>query len=179
MNKEMKQLMAEPIRDFRLPRYAEIPNMGLYLEQTTKYINGYLEPLDCMEITSSMISNYVKKGLIPKPIKKQYFAEHIAHLFFVVIAKNLVSMENIGWLLEIQRSSYSVPIAYDYICDELENSLFYLFGIKESLDDVGTTHTYERELLSSLLFSAANIVYMHAYLNQIRKENDTTGGSKQ
>jgi len=134
--------------------------------------------LGCMEITTSMISNYVKKGLIPKPVKKQYYAEHIAHLFFVVIAKNLVSMENIGLLLEIQRSSYTLPVAYDYICKEMENTLFFLFGIKESLEEVGETQSYEKELLSSLLFSAAHVIYMHAYLNQIRKDETATEGDE-
>ena len=45
MTPEMKQQVAEVFKDFRLPRYNEIPNVGLYLEQTTKYISQYLEPL--------------------------------------------------------------------------------------------------------------------------------------
>ena len=77
MNSEMKRRMAASIRGLHLPRYAEIPNVGLYLEQVTKYINGYVAPLGCLELTTSMVSNYVKKGIIPKPIKKQYYAEHI------------------------------------------------------------------------------------------------------
>ena len=48
------------IEGFRLPRYREIPNVGLYLEQVAKYINGYLNVLGYADITPSMISNYVK-----------------------------------------------------------------------------------------------------------------------
>ena len=51
------------IEQFRLPRYREIPDVGLYLDQTVKYVNRYLAPLGCMEITSSMVSNYVKKSV--------------------------------------------------------------------------------------------------------------------
>ena len=65
METELKRRMAESIRGFRLPQYAEIPAVGLYLEQTIKYINGFLAPLGCLELTGSMVSNYVKKGLIP------------------------------------------------------------------------------------------------------------------
>lgn len=169
-NNIMKQLMADPIRSFRLPRYEELPNVGLYLEQTTKYINGYLAPLGCLEITSSMVSNYVKKGLIPNPVKKQYFAEHIAYLFFVAFAKNLVSMENISLLIEIQRNSYTLPVAYDYLCIEMENMLSYVFGLKNSIDVLGETESDEKNLLRSLVFSAANIIHMHALFNQIRTE---------
>ena len=67
--------MKKSISDFRLPRYDEIANVGLYLEQVVKYINIYLEPLGKVEITASMISNYVKQKLIDAPLKKQYFAE--------------------------------------------------------------------------------------------------------
>lgn len=167
----IKQVIAKPIQGFRLPRYEELPNVGLYLEQTTKYINGYLAPLGCLEITSSMVSNYVKKGLIPNPVKKQYFAEHIAYLFFVAFAKNLVSMEDISLLIEIQRQSYTLPVAYNYLCIEMENMLFYVFGLKDSIDVLGDTKSDEKDLLRSLVFSAANVIHMHAIFNQIRTES--------
>ena len=77
MNKHTKQKMEDSIRNFRLPRYAELPNNGLYLEQTVQYINQYMEPLGWPAITGSMISNYVKNGVILGPVKKQYYAEQI------------------------------------------------------------------------------------------------------
>ena len=55
-------------RDYRMPRYKEIPNVGLYLEQTVKYINECLAPIE-ISITPSMLSNYVKKGYIDRPKK--------------------------------------------------------------------------------------------------------------
>ena len=125
MKDEIKKQMADSIKDFRMPRYHELPNEGLYLEQTTQYINSVLEPLGRMGITSSMISNYVKKGIIAPPIKKLYYAEQIAYLFYVAIAKNVLSMEHIYKLRQMQEKSYPKEIAYDYLCAELENVLFY------------------------------------------------------
>ena len=87
MKAETKQQIADALKDFRLPRYNEIPNMGLYLDQATKYVYEYLEPLGEYTLTPSMISNYVKKGLIANPIKKQYGREHIAYLFFIALKK--------------------------------------------------------------------------------------------
>ena len=46
MTQEKKELLAATVRRFRLPRYQEIPTVGLYLEQTTKYISQYLDPLE-------------------------------------------------------------------------------------------------------------------------------------
>lgn len=171
MDMKLKCQMAEPIRGFRLPRYAEIPSVGLYLEQTIKYINTYLAPLGCLELTGSMVSNYVKKGLIPAPVRKQYFPDQISYLFFVAIAKNLMSIENIDLLISIQRSSYTLPIAYDYMCQELENQLCYRFGLKDTLADVGITESDEKTLLRGLLSSAANVIYLHSYFEQVRSEN--------
>ena len=169
METELKRRMADPVRGFRLPRYAEIPTVGLYLEQTIKYINSYLAPLGCLELTGSMVSNYVKKGLIPPPVKKQYFPEQISYLFFVAIAKNLMSMENIDLLISIQRSSYTLPVAYDYMCMELENMLWYHFGLKDTVEDIGITESDEKTLLRGLISSAANVIYLHSYFEQVRR----------
>lgn len=166
----MKRLMAEPIREFRLPRYGELPNMGLYLEQVVKYVNTCLSPLGCLEITPSMVSNYVKKNVLAKPVKKQYYAEHIAYLFFVIFAKNLASIEDIGLLIRIQQQSYTLPVAYDYLCEEMENTLAFVFGLKESMDEVGVTQTDEKALMRNLIFSSAHVIHMNACFRQIRAQ---------
>lgn len=126
--------MSTRINEFQMPRYQELPDVGLYLEQTNKYINSYLEPLGCMEITSSMISNYVKKGYVASPVKKLYYREQIAQLFFIAVAKNVLSMENIGKLFEIQKKTYTTQIAFDYFCQEFENKLYSIFGLTEEAD---------------------------------------------
>ena len=171
MDMEMKRRMAESIRGLRRPRYAEIPTVGLYLEQTIKYINSYLAPLGCLELTGSMVSNYVKKGLIPAPVKKQYFPEQICYLFFVALAKNLTSMENIDLLISVQRGTYTLPVAYDYMCGELENMLFYFFGLKNQPEELGETDSDEKNLLRGLIMSAANVIYLNNYIEYLRKQS--------
>lgn len=167
---EKKDVIAPQVQQFRLPRYQELPNVGLYLEQTTKYLNGFLEPLGCLEITASMISNYVKKGLIPNPVKKQYYAEHLAYLFFVAVAKQLVSIENLILLVQIQKDTYALPVAYDYFCDELEDTVFFLFGLKETTQSFGETASEAKNLLHGLIFSAAHMIYMNAQFAAIREK---------
>ena len=137
MTNEQKQRMAESIRDFRLPRYQQIPDVGLYLEQTTKYIAGYLAPLQEGRITSSMISNYVKKGLIENPVKKRYSRDQIAYLFFIAVAKNVLCLDALDNFIRIQRQTYGLKKAYDYFCEEFENLLQYTFELKDSIDIVG------------------------------------------
>ena len=171
MKTELKRRMAESVRGFRLPRYAEIPTVGLYLEQTIKYINSFLAPLGCLELTGSMVSNYVKKGLIPPPVKKQYFPEQISYLFFVAIAKNLTSMENIDLLISVQRSSYTLPVAYAYMARELENMIFFFFGLQDTLEDLGEAKTDEKDLLQGMIMSAANVIYLNNYIECLRNQD--------
>ena len=80
MDQAIKARMDAELPDIRLPRYREIPDVGLYLEQVTKYVSDSLEPLGQGALTGSMVSNYVKKGILASPVRKQYNREQIAHL---------------------------------------------------------------------------------------------------
>ena len=168
MKESIKQQMAESIKTFRMPRYEELPNEGLYLEQTTQYINHVLAPLGCMNITSSMISNYVKKGIIAPPIKKLYYAEQIAYLFYIAIAKNVLSLEHIVALREMQEKSYPKEIAYDYLCEELENVLFHVFGLKDKIDDIGRTKSDEKALFREVIIAASNSIHLTSCFNALK-----------
>ncbi len=159
------------IDGFRLPRYKEIPAVGLYLDQTVKYINSFLQPLGCMEITSSMVSNYVKQGLVNKPVGKLYYEDQIAHLIFITIAKSVLSMEHIALLFTYQQRVYKDQIAYDYFCSELENMLYFIFGLKDNVENIGNTASMEKEMLRSLIIAVANIIYLSHGFERL-KENE-------
>lgn len=157
------------VETFRIPRFHELPDVGLYLDQTTKYINGFLSPLG-WEITGSMISNYVKKGLITNPVKKQYSAQQIAYLFFIAIAKSALSMENIKKLLDIQKELYEPQVAFDYFCNELENMLHVIFGVSDTVKNIGVTNSEEKEMCRGLIIAVAHIVHLKTYFEKLENE---------
>ena len=166
------------IEEFRMPRYREIPDVGLYLDQTVKYVNRYLAPLGCMEITSSMVSNYVKKGYISNPVHKQYDASQIAYLFFISIAKSVLSMDNIARLFDMQRKMYNSETAYDFFCEELENMLQFTFGLKDHVDEVGTPEdkSETKAMLRSTIIAVTHIIYLS---NRFATMKDTTESADQ
>ena len=164
MKQNSKEEIKNLIKDFSLPRYSDIPNVGLYLEQVVKYISEYLEPLGSFSLTASMVSNYVKKDLIGNPVKKQYDREQIARLFFVAVAKNVLSMEDIRLLFEMQHETYEPRRAYDYFCSEFENVLQFVFGLKENLDTVGTDSNDTKTMLRNTIIAVAYKVYLDKYL---------------
>ena len=158
-------------RDYRMPRYKEIPNVGLYLEQTVKYINECLAPIE-ISITPSMLSNYVKKGYIDRPIKKQYYADQIAYAIYIVIIKQVLSMDNIASLFVLQKATYTLPIAYDYFCSEVEEAIKAVFSTRDFSYPRSTgTATVESEILRSTVMAVANKIFVKSKLKE-KKENN-------
>ena len=62
-------------------------------------------------------------------------------------------------------------MSYDYMCEELENMLFYFFGLKDAPEDVGETESDEKNLLRGLIMSAANVIYLNNYFEFVREQN--------
>ena len=157
------------ITTFKMPRYHEIPKVGLYLEQTVKYINDSLAPLGCVEITSSMVSNYVKKKYIERPVRKQYSEEQIARLFFIVIAKQVLSMDNIVLLFGLQKEGYSVERAYDAFCSDLEEMLRSLFGMRQLPEELDAEAPEEIRMLRSVIIAVSHIIYLNYRFQWVRE----------
>ena len=64
MKLESNRRVAACAAGFALPRYAELPTVGLYLDQSVQFVNGCFRTFQGVELTASMVSNYVKKGII-------------------------------------------------------------------------------------------------------------------
>ncbi len=160
MKEKTKQQILATIQDFRFPQYNEIPDVGLYLEQVTKYICQILSPLQENAITSSMISNYVKKGLVSNPVKKQYDREQIVHLLFIALAKSVLSLDNLFIFIRLQEQTYPTYIAYNYFCLECENMLQHVFGLKETPDTVGEDHTDEKFMLRATIIAICQKIFL-------------------
>ena len=169
MNEEYRRQLAEYVAEFHLPRYRELPDIGLHLEQVTRYASRYVPS----QLTGSMVSNYVKQKLIPGPVKKSYYQESIAYLIFLSYIKAVMPLEDIRLMMEVQKSSYELQVAYDYFCDELENLLQYVCGLRETPAVVGSTRSQEKELLRTALLSITYKIYLDQYLRLIREEQNS------
>ena len=169
MEKTIQDALAASAGSFRMPRYADLPDVGLYLEQTTKYVNHVFKPLACIEITGSMIRNYVKMGLVPNPVKKQYGANQIAHLLCVTLLKQVMPLDHISQLFARQKAVYTDPVAYDYFCTELENILYFRFGLKATVDNVGVTTSVEKDMLRSAIIAVSHIIYLNACFEHLKR----------
>ena len=167
MREPICQQLKDSVRDFRIPRYAEIPTVGLYLEQASKYICEYLEPLGDFSLTPSMISNYVKKGLISSPVKKQYSREQIAYLFFIAVGKSVLSLDALSNFIALQKRTYGLQRAYDYFCEEFKNVLAFTFEVTDVMEVKGEDNTMEKRLLFACIVASVEKVYLENYLEAL------------
>ena len=118
MRVEIQKTLA-PIRKYRPVSWEQIPDLGLYMDQVVTFITRVYEPLYGPDIHSylspSMINNYVKSMLIPRPSGKKYSREQIALLAMIVALKQTCSMEDIRRLLACQ-DAQGVEALYETFC---------------------------------------------------------------
>ena len=158
------------IEHFGLPDYESIPNVGLFLDQVTKYLSEYFKEFHSFSVTGSMISNYVKQGLVANPVRRQYGREQIAYLFFIVVAKTVLSLEDIQLLIQLQKQTYPVQAAYEYFRQELSRVLNAVFGVGELSGSGSGPDTPEREILRNTVIAVAHKVYIDQCLLLSRGE---------
>ena len=162
------------VQPFSLPRYQEIPNVGLYLEQVTRYISECFAPLMDGLITASMISNYVKRGLVSNPVKKQYSREQIACLIYITAVKTVLTMEDIRLMFQIQKGVCDLQVAYDYFCDTLGN-MHSAISAGEEIPALPAGESEEKVMLHNTIVAVAHTVCLRkrfAALQQAQNEKE-------
>ena len=170
MKAETKLRVAACAAGFALPRYNDLPSVGLYLDQTVQFVNGYFRSFCGVELTPSMVSNYVKKGVVDHPIRKKYTRDQIASLMYIAVSKTVLSIENIDTLFKMQREHCSAGTAYDIFCEELERCLPFVFGCTRALPDPDPDAADEKLLLRSTIFAAVNKMYLDCCFDALRQE---------
>ncbi|MCC8162537.1 MAG: DUF1836 domain-containing protein [Lachnospiraceae bacterium] len=91
-------------------RPGEIPNIDLYMDQVTTFMDENLSRAkrypDDKILTKTMINNYAKNRLLPAPVKKKYSKEHMLLLIYIYYYKSFLSIGDIQKLLEPLTSRY-------------------------------------------------------------------------
>lgn len=154
--------------DLHIPKWNELPNVDLYLDQVVSLINETLSPLNFASlektkeknivISKTMINNYVKNNLIEAPIKKKYSKIQIAKLFVICILKQVYSMNEIKNLIDVATNNSEITTAYDSFCILFEKALKCTFEKKDFVDSTNNTDE-NKYLLKSVLLSCCYKIY--------------------
>lgn len=112
---------------FSYPKWEELPNIDLYLDQVLLYVNQVCAPSFSQKekgLTASMINNYVKHGYLTKPDKKKYQRHQIARLIAITTLKSVFSIQEIAQTLNTLQVEASSETLYDafvnYMNEEID-----------------------------------------------------------
>ena len=119
------------ILEFHLPRWDELPEIELYMDQVVytleKKLEIFAEDESQKIITSTMINNYVKQKVVKPPVKKRYGRLQLSYLFVVCLLKRIMNISDICTSIEMMLKKYTVQQIYDMFCDEFESALRVAF----------------------------------------------------
>lgn len=98
----LNQLLDE-IKDFDRVKSGDIPNIDLYMDQVTTFMDDHLGLFKRGDgdkvLTKTMINNYSKYDLLPPTVKKKYTNDHIIMMLFIYYLKPILSITDIKELL--------------------------------------------------------------------------------
>ena len=145
----------------------EIPNIDLYMDQVTTFMNDHMKSSKRYEddkiLTKTMINNYAKNELLPPPLKKKYSREHVMVLIFIYYFKNILSIKDIEILLKPITENYfhtdrelSFTDLYEEVCsleksriDHMKEDITEIY--RTSLDTFSNADEENREFLRPFL----------------------------
>ena len=113
-------------------RPEEIPNIDLYMDQVTTFMDEHLSSTrrysEDKILTKTMINNYSKNNLLPPSVKKKYSQEHVLLLILIYYFKNILSIKDIESVLTPitektfdKEESLDMTSVYEEIC-QMEKS---------------------------------------------------------
>lgn len=128
-----QEAFTDRVAGFALPTWEALPDLGLYMDQVITYLEKIYRPLYGQSkriITSPMINNYVKSGLIARPAGKKYDRQQIAQLIIICGLKLVISLEDLRLLIS---GSEDAELHYRAFCAQQEATSVAFDGTLSSL----------------------------------------------
>lgn len=125
--------LCDRVAQQRLPRWDELPDLELYMDQVLSLMERYLGSypgFDRKGLTASMVNNYVKLGVMPPPVKKKYTRVHLAHLIVICVLKPCLPIDSIkNMIASSAQAEEPEGAGYDRFCALFEET------VRQAADD--------------------------------------------
>jgi len=117
----------ELLRCFKQERpvpWDNLPDISLYMDQVISYLPRQLIRFgEGEQLTSAMVNNYSKEGLLPRSDGKKYARTHLAHLTAICALKQVLSVREIKTLLSVTGGGSDGQEFYTRFCAVLDAAL--------------------------------------------------------
>lgn len=169
IRRQMKRAAPELI----MPRYDDLPRLGLYLEQVTRYLNQAFDGIAPLHISTGTVSSYVKRGIVGHSHQRQYDRDQLAILIFMAACRRVASFDELRFLLQVPARNHDLALAYDYFCARLEGDYQYVFGLRADRPHIDSGDSDEKVALDNLLRMVVCHLYWQSYLDQARQNHNS------
>lgn len=160
----------------RLPRWDELPDIELYMDQVITLMGKYLawlSPQNEPILTSSMINNYVKIGIIPPPVKKKYSRAQLFRLIIICVMKRVLPINDIAALIETLLETRTEEEVLDIFTSCYEEECFNTISLLEKSLENSAGEESKAALSLSVIQAAAiaggNILFSEYALSELQK----------
>lgn len=152
----------QTLTTLKMPRWDSLPAFGIYRDQLLSIVNDAVAPVFDSEdpvITASMVNNYVKWEMMPKPEKKKYGREHIAFAIVITALKPVLSIAEIKEGVLLQCSINGIESAYEAFCEAFER----IFSQRIYKNDSASVNIegVNTDLNKLGIIAALNCLYFH------------------
>ena len=119
--KELRQRLSEQ----RPVEWESFPDIGLYMDQIISYMPRQLIHYGEGDLlTSAMVNNYIKDGLLPRAEGKRYSRIHLAYLTAICVLKQVLTVKEAKRLIATgTRRKRDTEELYAYFCRQLSAAL--------------------------------------------------------
>ena len=152
------------IKNFHIPRWAELPSIDLYMDQVVALIDDtfgtFFACIGAAPLTKSMVNNYVKAKIVDAPVNKKYPKLSVAMIIVVYILKNCYSTEEVGKLIKLGISLETTEITYNRFCEAIETALSHVFSGEVHIRDEEIPGRDNKYLMENFALSFASKVYV-------------------
>lgn len=130
---------AAELADFHLLASNDIPKIDLYMEQVTSLLEqemgDSLRRKDECVFTNTMINNYTKDGVLPRPQNKRYNRRHILTLIYIFLLKQNLQIPEIKRFTSMIQSSEQLDVLYDIFYEIVgEYGEQYIKNVEEKIE---------------------------------------------
>ncbi|HHU53052.1 MAG TPA: DUF1836 domain-containing protein [Clostridiaceae bacterium] len=139
----------QALREKRPQEWDLLPDIELYMDQLLSYVNRQVpEMMRDQELTKSMVNNYIKQQIIPRPNGKRYTRQHIAELSYLLMLKEVLPIQQCKELFEQLKIGEQVEQNYTKFLNLLDG---ILLGGAEDLTGISGKDTSSEALRYALL----------------------------
>ena len=155
---ELKRQLA----DQRPDNWDKLPDIPLYMDQVVSYLSRQMVSIgDGDPLTSAMINNYIKDGLVERANGKKYGQEHLAYLTAISALKQVMSVREMKVLTTVGREMREPEKQYDYFRKYLDEAMS---DTAAHLDEDTSDHDLPKLVLDLAMRSYANGLACHQAL---------------